>query len=370
MLNSAIADLNRFPPVFPIFNGSYDLLTAPVQAGWAPGFYCQPRELFACVAVLPMAHQSIPIRLVIFDQELGTLRLSNLLDRLKFDMMHSMHAEQYAILIGFPLHMVVNFRIELQRSFTQQLHTGDLEDYLQWVSIRLGPLNKLDPAGPLRRLLDPLLCVAAAPAPRSPIKSLMSFEGSRIERDFDFGAAGCAAIEALFRRQLGVDRVYNLEADSSFQKSGVDLIARSGSRDLLRIEVKTERFVSGNLVYEMVSNMTSGSPGWMVSSIAQVLISVLWRTGDVFIQDFQSVKNWINHNRRQYPLRLAGSPNQSYKSHIHLGKIEHLLTDVPEVIHLRLIDWLPEGTSVGAEPSLLPARFQGKTLKPNILSLI
>lgn len=354
-----------YPMGAPIsLNTSFDFVTPAREGGWRHVSGSYPGETWAGVVHLALGHQTVTVRFMQKNATLSEEDNDQILRALIADMAQSYDVEQYLVLDGYPTNQVNATGSLAGAVVHRRIHVGTYADYVTWARSRLGPLAKLHPDNPVRKLMEPMLCVTSQRSTGISISPAKSFKNSAIEKSFDIGFAGCAAVEAILRKGLGNRNVENVEEVLRYQNEDVDLLAHAlGSQ--LKVEVKTETVHKyKNLVYEWTSNKTKGTPGWLRYTTADILVSVMWPTGDVFVQEFQAVKNWLETTKRNIPRKDGHSPGQTYYSEVLLGKVAYLLEDVKEVVHFSLHDWLPNQTTAGNEPTLVDSKFKHKSIHP------
>jgi hypothetical protein len=142
------------------------------------------------------------------------------------------------------------------------------------------------------------------------------------------------------------------------------------------VEVKTESYPSGRITLELHScyhekegkRPLARTPGWMTTSKAEVLVSIIWPTGDALAVDFEQLKQWVEENPRALAPQLGGKyAQQDYYSWILLANMNDILQDIPGAVHVRLGAWLPAlYPGEFEEPALVWSRL-GRTLEPQRL---
>lgn len=344
-------------------------LCAPARAaGWRFAEPVRPDEMLCAGAMLYLANQRIPVRLVVNSGG----DVSPLLERLRFDIQNDFFFEQYVVMAGFGMEAIATFKKACQALRTRRVHVGSPQAYLSWLPARLGPLGALPVTSPVRALTEHMLCTSTAPEPLVKRAPAGSYEGSAIKPSFDLGQLGVQAVETLLSHTRGEHNVTNVEGDPAWRTQDVDLLVRESGlgNGLVRVEVKNEDKTTGNIVLEKYSCYERKTTGWFDYSTADVLVSCLWPTGDVLLMDFGAMREWVRTTPRELRLVLGTVPEQRYHSQVLLASIKHVLADVPGAVHLRLGDWLPRlYRGVFAERCMVPGWLKHKTLLPQRLAL-
>lgn len=338
-----------------------------IAAGWDTPSSPSAMDGIASVLMLPLGHQHITVRLLHPEPSEGAsaawLRIQEVLG----DMENSFSIEQVLILDGFSAALEAQAWEAANRIRIRRIHVGSTAFFKEWVKERLGAVQGLPVGSRLRALVEPMLCVTLGRAVQFPPPPPPPPQESNIKDSFDKGYAGSLAIEYLLGLVLGRKNVVSLESDVRYQPLGIDLKVMAADMPVY-VEVKTESYDNGNAAYEWTSNHIRKTPGWLRTSQCDLLVCVLWLTGDVFIQDFPAVKNWILANKERYPLKFGWSKGQTYKSQIYPIPLADVMQAVPNVVHLSLHDWLP-GSIAGTGASLLKPKFIGRSIKPNRINL-
>lgn len=345
-----------------------DFITPAKEGGWRQVEVCSPMsDLWAGAVYLTLGHQTIPVRLLVYATDASTEANQMVLQKLLEDMTYAYEAEQYLVLEGFPPELVRLAKLHSRAAIGLCIHVSDYQGYARWARLRLGPLATMPVNSPVRTLVEPMLELRPPAAMAEAVPPAKCFAHSRIGASFSLGHAGCSAFETMLRIGLGRSNVVNVEDDVAYQVQDVDLLASSMGAQV-RVEVKTESYYANkNLSYEWVSNMTKDSPGWLSYSTAEVLVSIIWPTGDVFVQDFAQVKEWVIKNSSKLRCVSGKVPGQNYCSQVYLGNANDVCASVPGIIHMSIHDWLPHKTLADSHPSILHPNFCTKTLRPMLL---
>lgn len=336
---------------------------AALRAGWSGASACLPGEFVQGAAVLYLAGQAIPVRQVRW-QGAAT---EGVLEVVYQTIAQGFFMEQYVLLEGFPPAELAAFALRCAECMTRKIWVGEFAHYQRWLTERLGPLAGIPVSSPLRRLTEHLLCASSAAGPWRKSEFACSYVGSAIQPSFDLGKLGVQAVETLFAHTRGEHGVRNVEADKAWQGRDVDLlVSESGpSTNWLQVEVKNENKATGNLVLEQYSCFERKTPGWLTYSTAEVLVSCLWPTGDMFLMDFAKVREWVKTTPRKLRLVTGTVPQQNYHSLCYLAPISYLLDDLPEVVCLRIADWMPAlyGDAF-TRPSLIAPQHTARVVRP------
>lgn len=110
------------------------------------------------------------------------------------------------------------------------------------------------------------------------------------------GQKGEELIKNYLRQNTKIQDIQDVSNNPTYQKDDIDLVVTFTNGKTGTIEVKTDRYTSGNIFYETVSNKEYGVPGCMVKSKADFLFYYFTETRELYIMDFAKYKNWFDNN--------------------------------------------------------------------------
>jgi hypothetical protein len=330
-------------------------------------------ELFLGAARLHLGNRTIAVRLV----PRGATNLADVLAHLQLDALSGAYPEQFIVMADFPANEIEAYQARFASALPGSITVGSVEAYVAWLQARLGPVAALTVGSPLRRLAEGLIEVNARPEPTVKRPAARIPERSDISRSFRIGRDGVQCFETLFAHALGTHNVLNLEEDRPAQEQGFDLLLHAGQGAGIKVEVKTEDYASGNISLETYScyrakipycQIERQTPGWLLTSSADILATILWPTGDMLLADFRKVREWAIGRRPGVPLREGTVAEQRYYSRLYLANLSMLLREVPDALLIRLGDWMPALYQAKfAKPTTVSGRACEKTLQPQRL---
>lgn len=129
-----------------------------------------------------------------------------------------------------------------------------------------------------------------------------------------------------FKKQYGIEEnalfIQSVEDDKMYQKMGVDFLFHRKEGEPLKVEVKTELYVTPekpdsqqNVFFEVVSNDTKGVLGWTYSTKADIVIYYMPFMGLALFMPFPHTAEWLKNNEKKFASRLRSSKNPRYSSH-------------------------------------------------------
>lgn len=108
------------------------------------------------------------------------------------------------------------------------------------------------------------------------------------------------------------------------QKVGIDRILHSPAGSAWTCEYKTDTkgHQTGNAFIETISNDRNGKPGWVHTSVADVLIYMLLKTGTGWVLEPATLREHIHRWTSQHPVKTA--TNSTYHSYGVLVPLDEL----------------------------------------------
>jgi hypothetical protein len=128
--------------------------------------------------------------------------------------------------------------------------------------------------------------------------------------------------------------LYNVEDDLFFRSLDVDLIARTGSGETLLLEVKGDRYLSGNIYIETVSNRTKNTPGCLLYTCADYLIYYFVKAGFALVIPVTALQEWIPANIKRFPRHNPTTTSGGkviFDSEGHTVPITTLVEEIPGI---------------------------------------
>lgn len=362
-----------------------DLLKLAKAAGWRNVETKRPyRTLFGTAAKYPLyltlGTQGIPVRHIV--QNSGG-SVDEKLVYVYQDMLNAQELEQVVVLegSGFRAEVLTWFTQRLQDCTTKKLIVLTSATCADWFKTRLGAASQVPPESPLRDLAEIMMCRWPR---RTPVlrKLIDSSESVAELEEFGTGNIGEASVTALLEWGCGVD-LQCVSRDKLWQPLGVDLLASGlgfGSMPPLRIEAKTDRYATGNMALETISNCTTGTRGWLWTSQADVLAYYFTQTDELFLFDRPRLSAWfakeLENPHPGYAPKKASTFKKGrfqYHTEFYAVPLQTIMREVPS-IQTSLTAWL------GASPyreagkamllSRMPASFAKQAIAPVVLPAV
>lgn len=113
---------------------------------------------------------------------------------------------------------------------------------------------------------------------------------------------------------LKYPEVINTESNRAIQKKDIDLIALMEDEHSVRgatVEVKTDRYKTGNLFFETISNIQKRTPGCLMYSEADWLHYFFTEYKHLYVMDMKLFREWMLRNRHRYKPRITSTGDGS-----------------------------------------------------------
>lgn len=120
------------------------------------------------------------------------------------------------------------------------------------------------------------------------------------KESFLVGKKGESLIKEWLSAQPGVKTINDLSDDPAWWPKDIDISAEMDSGETVTYEIKTDRYTSGNIFYETVSNVEHNVPGCMVKSEADFLLYYFTETRELYIIKFPEYKAWFDKNKAKF----------------------------------------------------------------------
>ncbi len=101
-----------------------------------------------------------------------------------------------------------------------------------------------------------------------------------------------------YYKSLGI-RLYTVEDNDKFQNHDIDLIMKENDK-FTTIEVKVDRYQSGNFFLETMSNKEKGIPGCLLTTKSEKLYYYFINMKKLYIFNTEDLKDWILKNKCNY----------------------------------------------------------------------
>ena len=135
--------------------------------------------------------------------------------------------------------------------------------------------------------------------------------------------------------------VKNVEDDKNYQKNDIDLVwiyKKENNNLMISIEVKTDKYSTGNFWLETLSNEDLKTPGCFVKSKAKYLFYYFTEWDSMYILPLKKTRQWFLENIDRFKENRTTTKDQSGKyKHTTVGRIVPIHIMMEEVKGIKLV---------------------------------
>jgi len=160
------------------------------------------------------------------------------------------------------------------------------------------------------------------------------------EKD-EFSKNGIKSVCSYLNTLKKTIEIKNVEDDKEYQKNGIDLvwIYRKGKNNvMISIEVKTDKYITGNFWLETLSNERIGTLGCFVKCKARYLFYYFINWKNMYIIPMKKARPWFleNINRFKESKTSTKDINNNHQ-HITVGRLVPINIMMKEVEGIKLV---------------------------------
>jgi len=122
------------------------------------------------------------------------------------------------------------------------------------------------------------------------------------------------AEEEKLDRLWGNARILDVSDDPAWQKQGIDRVLELSDGRRVPVEYKADFIAhrTGNLIFELVSVDTTGTPGWGLTSRADYLVYLIAKTDEVYFIRLPDLRQWVLSRKSEF--REVAADNGGYRT--------------------------------------------------------
>lgn len=136
-------------------------------------------------------------------------------------------------------------------------------------------------------------------------------------------------------------QIKNVEDVKGYQINDIDLVwvYKKDKKDLMiSVEVKTDKYTTGNFWFETVSNESLGTPGCFLKSKAKYLFYYFTQWDSIYIIPLKPAKLWFLENMKRFKeSKTTTKDKDGNYVHTTVGRIVPISTMIEEVMGIRLV---------------------------------
>ena len=157
----------------------------------------------------------------------------------------------------------------------------------------------------------------------------------------DFSKKGIKVVSCYLRSLKKTVNVKNVEDEPKYQKNDIDLVwvyRKNNSVVSVSIEVKTDRYTTGNFWLETISNEKLGTIGCFIKSKAKILFYYFTEWDDMYVLPLKRTREWFLKNIDKFKESKTTTKDLegNYK-HTTVGRLVPIKVLMKEVSGIKLI---------------------------------
>jgi len=157
----------------------------------------------------------------------------------------------------------------------------------------------------------------------------------------NFSKEGIKMVCAYLNSLKKTIKIKNVEDDPAYQKNDIDLVwiyEKEGNEIMISIEVKTDKYTTGNFWLETLSNEGLGTPGCFVKSKAKYLFYYFTKWDNMYIIPFKKAQKWFleNFNRFRESKTTTKDEKGDYR-HTTVGRLVPIESMMKEIEGIKLV---------------------------------
>jgi hypothetical protein len=133
-------------------------------------------------------------------------------------------------------------------------------------------------------------------------------------------------------------KLENVENDKAYQRHDIDFIWIT-RKNVNLVEVKVDRYQTGNFFFETLSNQERNTPGCFLYTKANLILYYFYPSKILYTLPMPATKNWFLAHKKSFSVRATQTDIKkgTYTTVGCLVPIKRVLEEVPEVKHFSLI---------------------------------
>lgn len=162
-----------------------------------------------------------------------------------------------------------------------------------------------------------------------------------MKETMEVAKSGMVDIEKFLRSFPSSLSVINVEDHKTYRKKDIDLLwvyLANGVEQMKRIELKVDRYTSGNFFFETASNVGKGTDGCFMYTEADYLFYYFQEWKKLYVLPVAEVRAWFIENEERFPEKSLGTKigdKQIYSSKGRLVPIRTVIKECPSVkVHI------------------------------------
>lgn len=169
----------------------------------------------------------------------------------------------------------------------------------------------------------------------------MAYKSYTFDEKNDFSKEGTMIVCTYLKSLNKTSEIKNVEDDPEYQKNGIDLVwiyNKNGKELMISIEVKTDKYTSGNFWLETLSNEELKTPGCFIKSKVKYFFYYFMGWDSMYIIPLKKAQKWFSINSNRFKeSKTTTKDEQGNYIHTTVGKLVPIKVMMKEVEGIKLI---------------------------------
>lgn len=157
----------------------------------------------------------------------------------------------------------------------------------------------------------------------------------------DFSKKGIDIVCNYLKSLKKTIKINNVEDDPAYQKNDIDLVwvyKKEDKEIMISIEVKTDKYTTGNFWLETLSNEAIGTPGCFVKCKAKYLFYYFTKWDSMYIIPLKKAQPWFNENMNRFrESKTTTKDEKGEYRHTTVGRLVPIEIMMKEVEGIKLV---------------------------------
>lgn len=120
------------------------------------------------------------------------------------------------------------------------------------------------------------------------------------EQQNSIGKQGELIVKSWLVQQGNISSLLDVSLNKKYQKDDIDIIVNTEDGNVITYEIKTDSFLTGNLFFEIVSNIERNTPGCMLYTKADYILYFFIKNGHLYKLPTIAFREWVVSNKDKF----------------------------------------------------------------------
>ena len=160
-----------------------------------------------------------------------------------------------------------------------------------------------------------------------------------MKETMEVAKSGMVDIEKFLRSYPSSLSIINVEDHEVYRKKDIDLLwvyLANGAEQMKRIELKVDRYTSGNFFFETASNVGKGTDGCFMYTEADYLFYYFQQWKKLYILPVEEVRPWFIENEERFEEKSLGTKIGNKQAYSSKGRLVSIQTVIKECSNVKV----------------------------------